>query len=822
MTPEIKQYKNGRLVYKRDGVVVDVTNAGSGWPSLKVEVSDKENRYYYHVFYTVHSEGSIEHQQGLAKEHSWVRSSGENTLLVPDVRDIHSGRDIPDELRLQAAEREFERYMKVRGTRTSWGADDAWLRKWKARQGSLLKKADVPADVHQLEAPVSKEHDAVSYVYNDMYRNQITSIPWRDFQKRYQQFAQKYNKLFTEIRHNRPQVTLTDLYDWLEEEKDRPESNYTIDYERYQSAENSFRDVEQLVLQLNQGANAQRILAQDPVIRDYVTMVAQGGQQSEHPVTLQTVGWLRVDFVNEDWLLIDEVQSDLVNSVVQAKNIVITPTFEEFVENLTNPKVREKVLEKVSPDLFYGLQRHFQQKGYTPEKLDEIKNRLVELFEDWAEWGIASVLKIAREHGIKNVAIHTAETISQRDESVEADKVKMYYDNLAKSFGFKKQQINFGDVSGNFWVRTASKSEIDKVVRDWNKAHSIYDKYDTLMEDQRGEYLKQNEEWLKSVYARIAPYILNEPMFADAEFPAMRRELARATKLFEDLKQTKELHAQVYYQQHIQMILDYIISYLKSSQGRHTGAALSTPQDIVKKWLRPDNWNYLVMQGEGSEEKAFKFFVYAHQQLHQFYNEVKPLDANNRSLFNMPFREEFRHELEVLRSVLAGIDREMDSSKAWDIYRREKMFNLLRDGREAKTAALGILRKLYSKSGAKLDPRPLVEQEKIYKRVRTDPRQESIYGPEHAEELKEFHSRPAPPKPRLPKPQPKVIDPNQEALFDEFATPKPMMSALMQDFGEKKAELYTIEDLDEYDSQVAHDLMKLHDEIHLNPVRMGH
>jgi hypothetical protein len=63
------------------------------------------------------------------------------------------------------------------------------------------------------------------------------------------------------------------------------------------------------------------------------------------------------------------------------------------------------------------------------------------------------LLEIARRDGIQNVAIHTAETISRRDQWVEADKIKMYYDNLARSFGFKKQRLDVGELRGNFWVR---------------------------------------------------------------------------------------------------------------------------------------------------------------------------------------------------------------------------------------------------------------------------------------------------------------------------------------------------------------------------------
>ena len=65
------------------------------------------------------------------------------------------------------------------------------------------------------------------------------------------------------------------------------------------------------------------------------------------------------------------------------------------------------------------------------------------------------MLEIARRHGIRNVAIHTAETVAQRDYAVEADKIRIYYDNIAKAFGFKKRTLDVGGLKGDFWVRTA-------------------------------------------------------------------------------------------------------------------------------------------------------------------------------------------------------------------------------------------------------------------------------------------------------------------------------------------------------------------------------
>lgn len=334
----------------------------------------------------------------------------------------------------------------------------------------MYKQAGIPTNLKKVRTPVSKEYDAVKYVYNWYTENKVDSLPWSQFQKTFQGFAQKYNQLFTEIRHNRPQVTKQDLKEYLKSGFKGKQPDYGLSYSTYSESEHSFRDAEQMVLQLNQGASAKQILAQNPFLQQYLFMVGMSSQMSGHPATVGTVGWLRVDFINEDWLLVDEVQSDLINSVTQAKSILTAESYEEFVESLDSEEIRQKVKDKVSPERFYGAKRNFIAFGYSLEKLEEIRKQLIELSEGWAEDALASLLEIARKCNIKNVAIHTAETISKRDSSVVPAKVKIYYDNLAHSFGFKKQTLDVGDLKGTFWVRKVgfrSKFLINQLSKDY-------------------------------------------------------------------------------------------------------------------------------------------------------------------------------------------------------------------------------------------------------------------------------------------------------------------------------------------------------------------
>jgi GNAT superfamily N-acetyltransferase/uncharacterized ParB-like nuclease family protein/2'-5' RNA ligase len=328
------------------------------------------------------------------------------------------------------------------------------------------KTASIPNQLHIPDRPLTQEYDAIRRVYQWYGDNNVDSLPWARFQKQFQQIAQKYTPLLNEIRHNRPVVTREDLAQWLESYHETAAPDYEVSFDRYHAGENSFRDVEQLVLQINQGANAESILAEDPVLEQYVDMVRQSSTMSGHPSGDKTVGWLRVDFVNEHYLLVDEVQTDLVNSVTQAKAIVESRTFAEFMEKVQSEKIREAIREKgIDAARFTQVRRSFIAQGYTAEKLDEIKDKLTHLFKDWASHALSTLLEIARRHGIKHVALHTVDSIAARDQAVEPGKVKMYYDNLAKSFGFKQQDLNAGPLKGKFWVRTASHLPEDDVRR---------------------------------------------------------------------------------------------------------------------------------------------------------------------------------------------------------------------------------------------------------------------------------------------------------------------------------------------------------------------
>jgi len=276
------------------------------------------------------------------------------------------------------------------------------------KKQATFKVADIPRGFKAPKKPVSKEYEAVRTVYDWFQQTSTDKLSWRDFSKQFQQYSQKFAGLFTKIRGNRPVLTVADLEAYLAQYAG--EDRYTLGEERYDDAEVSFREVEQLVLKINQGADAKRIIGGDSILQGYLDMLGQSSRQSGHPADADTVGWVRMDFVDKDWLVIDEVQSDMVNSIVQAKNIITAEDFEDFLSRLPSDEGREQVRKKVPAAYFPQIQGHFLSQGYTVQVLDETRAKLIDLFEDWTEYAVATVLKIARD-------FHCGPTLSTRTSS---------------------------------------------------------------------------------------------------------------------------------------------------------------------------------------------------------------------------------------------------------------------------------------------------------------------------------------------------------------------------------------------------------------------
>jgi len=292
-------------------------------------------------------------------------------------------------------------------------------------------------------------HDIEAY----FIRNNVTEVAWKTlFQNpQYKGVCQRGKPLLDKIRGRNPLLTLDMVKDAIHQIED-PE--YSMSYTTWHDPSVSYRQVEERVLQINKGAKATEIISANPGLRNWFKTIQSGSMNSGHPISMETVGWLRVDEVNSDYLLVDEIQSDLVSAIVQAKNIVEAQSFEELLERYAdNPKLTALFTERMGRAGFSGMRQHFLSQGLDSPTLEGVRVKLTSLFKDWAEVGLTTLLKLAREEGIGMVLINVEQVFKDRDPNFSSEKYDVYYGTLAQRHGFKPVEIDTPEISGKFLGR---------------------------------------------------------------------------------------------------------------------------------------------------------------------------------------------------------------------------------------------------------------------------------------------------------------------------------------------------------------------------------
>lgn len=320
----------------------------------------------------------------------------------------------------------------------------------------------------------SKEYDLVNHLIGQFKELGVTEVSWKDFQKKWPGFSQRYSSLIQTIRNNKPKITLDDLESWLWNHEH--ESKYNAGFTTYRDPEHSFRDAEQVVLQINRGAKINDIFANDREMKQFFTMLSNGGQGSGHPVAWNTVGWFRLDKITEEYILIDEIQSDMLQAIELMNGLISSEDVGSFFYAYPE-SIQQQLLDRfhTSPEgmvnMCNGYQRQLIQdwgKGDPQKALETIaklKEKIKSTFSDWIEEGLSTVIDYAREKGIKYVLLNTPENISSRDDAVSGDKLSMYYTQSARQFGFVKQQVDIEGLSGQFFVRQAKKFNSYSIIK---------------------------------------------------------------------------------------------------------------------------------------------------------------------------------------------------------------------------------------------------------------------------------------------------------------------------------------------------------------------
>lgn len=230
-------------------------------------------------------------------------------------------------------------------------------------------------------------------------------ITWKEikvnFPSESSRYKDKFLQMFNQLK--RDWMTYDELLKFMEEEEGKGE--YSVTYDVWEGPQR-FREVPQLVMQLNKSIDE---LFTDDVMKQLMNAVAEMSKRSGHPVTKNTVGWLRVDFIDEEKLLIDEIQSDIM--IVLGK--MLSGDLEE----------QRKVLK--------------EQFDLTDEQLTNLLKEGMNKIKQWYKYAVSTLLKIARQYGIKKVLLHTEKSMSMKPGATYPS----LYRNVAKDLGFKESVV---------------------------------------------------------------------------------------------------------------------------------------------------------------------------------------------------------------------------------------------------------------------------------------------------------------------------------------------------------------------------------------------
>lgn len=219
----------------------------------------------------------------------------------------------------------------------------------------------------------------------------------------------------------------------------------------------SYRHVEERVMRINRAAELTKDIERDPLLKQWVQLAEMTSRASGHSTETGTVGWIRIDEINDKYLLVDEIQSDIVNAIHQAKLYLESDSFQDFQQRVgDNPVFWNRWRQMIGnggESFIRGMKRQLQGLGFTPESLEEVKRKLNTKFREWAEVGMATLLELAREEGIGMVLINVEQVYTERDPNFGTEKYMKMYKTVADKLGFKPVTINTPEISGNFLGR---------------------------------------------------------------------------------------------------------------------------------------------------------------------------------------------------------------------------------------------------------------------------------------------------------------------------------------------------------------------------------
>jgi len=248
------------------------------------------------------------------------------------------------------------------------------------------------------------------------------SITLKEIAQAFPSEFNKFNKELKALFSGKQNIGIEEVDTFLSK---IPKGKFDVDYTVYSGdAQKTRKDVKQLVMQVNKGNSLNDI--QDPELSKFIKDIIEISYRSGHPVKKEhTLGWFRIDVIDNNLLLVDEVQSDIFEAL------------SKFVKGGE------------------GLPAELREK-YPPDKMKAYTKELQKIIGDWHIEGLSTILAFARANGIQKVALHTEASTALKGDS--ASFVYEYYYQLAKKMGFGEENIEIpGRGTHTFYTREARR-----------------------------------------------------------------------------------------------------------------------------------------------------------------------------------------------------------------------------------------------------------------------------------------------------------------------------------------------------------------------------
>jgi len=134
-----------------------------------------------------------------------------------------------------------------------------------------------------------------------------------------------------------------------------------------------------MVMQLNLGPNIDKILSKDPKVKAFYQAIMDVAHSSSHPVTPQTVSWVRIDTADADNWIIEEFQSD----------------FDRSLQGYVKQLIKNNPEGSTIGGTFF-----------TPKEMMSAAKQINQATSGWFEASHKAVERMARNNNVSNLLMH--------------------------------------------------------------------------------------------------------------------------------------------------------------------------------------------------------------------------------------------------------------------------------------------------------------------------------------------------------------------------------------------------------------------------------